>query len=257
VQNLIGKLIGIGVGPGDPELITLKAAKALKKADIICIPKSHTDRPSMALGMIKPVLDERQSPPEILKLIFPMSTEEINVKKIWEQNAETVAQKVREGKTLIFITLGDPMLYSTFIYLYQIIKENYPEVPIEIIPGITSFTAAAASAKIPLAQKEEVISIVPSNQKFKLIEETAKYSDNFVFMKCAHQIKDLLPVLKKSGFSSDSTVALVRRCTLPEEQVFVGTLGSVENWKITNDYFSLAIVKRSQLKINWKQDESK
>ena len=55
-------------------------------------------------------------------------------------------------------------------------------------------------------------------------------------MKCAHQIKDLLPVLKKSGFSSDSTVALVRRCTLPEEQVFVGTLGSVENWKITNDY---------------------
>ena len=105
MQNLIGKLIGIGVGPGDPELITLKAAKALKKADIICIPKSHTDRPSMALGMIKPVLDERQSPPEILKLIFPMSTEEINVKKIWEQNAETVAQKVREGKTLIFITL--------------------------------------------------------------------------------------------------------------------------------------------------------
>jgi len=186
-----------------------------------------------------------------------MSKEDIKVRKLWEQNAETVAQKVQDGKTLVFITLGDPMLYSTFIYLYQIIKENYPEVPTEIIPGITSFTAAAASARIPLALKEEVISIVPSNLKFKLIENTAKYSDNFVFMKCAHQIKDLIPALKQSGFSSDSTVALVRRCTLPEEQVFVGTLGSVENWKITNDYFSLAIVKRSQLKINWKQDESK
>jgi precorrin-2/cobalt-factor-2 C20-methyltransferase len=250
---LAGRFIGIGVGPGDPELITLKAVKALQSADIICIPKSHANKPSLALTLFKGILDERKKAPEILELIFPMTKDELDNKALWIKNAGIIAEKAAGGKVVAFITLGDPMFYSTFIYLYQSLKEEHPEVTLEIIPGITSMTACAASAKIPLAEKEEVICVIPSDLDPLIIEETARYADNLVFMKCAHRIKELVPILVRAGFAEDSTVALVKRCTLPEEKVLVGRLSDVQSWDIVEDYFSVAIVKRSQTPISWKQ----
>jgi len=251
---LAGKFIGIGVGPGDPELITVKAVKALKMVDVISVPKAHANTPSMALAMIKHILREREKPPELLELVFPMTKNEVEVKRLWAKNAGIVAEKVESGKNLAFITLGDPMFYSTFIYLFQSVKEEYPEVKLEIIPGVTSLTACAASSQIPLAENEEVVAIIPSDLNSKLIEETAKHADNLVFMKCAHRFKDLAPILERSGFTKNSTVALVRRCTMPEEKVIVGKLADVQTWKISNDYFSMAIVKRSELPIYRKGD---
>ena len=87
----------------------------------------------MALGMIKPVLAERRTLPEILELVFPMSKDEFDVRKLWVENAAIVANKVKVGKNVVFITLGDPMLYSTYLYLYSSCR-LYPEVPVEIIP---------------------------------------------------------------------------------------------------------------------------
>ncbi|MBM4400634.1 MAG: precorrin-2 C(20)-methyltransferase [Crenarchaeota archaeon] len=249
---MAGKFIGIGVGPGDPELITVKAVKALKMVDVVSVPKAHADTPSMALGMVKHILEEREKPPEVLELVFPMTKDELEVKRLWAKNAGIVAEKVESGKVIAFITLGDPMFYSTFIYLCQSVREEYPEVKLEIIPGVTSLTACAASAKIPLAEKEEVIAIIPSDLDSKLIEETAKHADNLVFMKCAHRFKDIVPILERSSFTKNSTIALVRRCSMPEEKVIVGKLGDVQNWEIPEDYFSMAIVKRSELPINRK-----
>ena len=251
--DLAGTFIGIGVGPGDPELITIKAAKTLKTVEVICVPKSHARKPSMALGMIKQILDERQKPAEILELFFPMTKDELNNRKLWVENAAIVAAKAKKGN-VAFITLGDPMLYSTFLYLYECVKETYPEIELEIIPGVTSVTAAAASSKLPLAEKEEVVTIMPSDLNATLMEKTAKYADNIVFMKCAHRIKEFIPILLRSGFTANSTVALVKRCTLPEEKVLVGKLGEVNRWDITEDYFSVAIVKKSQVTIHWKQN---
>lgn len=249
---MTGKFIGIGVGPGDPELITLKAVKALKTADVICVPKSHASKPSMALGMIRQIVKERQHPPEMLELVFPMTKDEVNLKKLWAENAKIVSAKVKAGKTLVFITLGDPMLYSTFMYLYRSIKQSYPNVQLEIVPGVTSVTAAAASAQLPLAEKDEVVSIVPSDLDAQLIEETAKHADTLVFMKCAHRIKELVPILKQAGFTENATIALVKRCTLPEEKVLTGKLGDVQKWDIKEDYFSVAIIKRSEVPVNTK-----
>ena len=252
---MVGVFIGIGVGPGDPELITLKAAKALKAANVICVPKSHADKPSMALGMIKPILGECKCPPEILELVFPMSRDELNCRKLWAENAAIVADKARRGN-IVFITLGDPMLYSTFLYLYEFVKESYPEIELEIIPGVTSITAVAASSKLPLAEKEEVVTIIPTDLSPTRLENAAKHAENLVFMKCAFHLKEFIPTLLKSGFTKNSTVALVKRCTLPEEKVIVGKLGDVEGWDVSEDYFSVAIVKKSQVPIRWKQNGS-
>jgi len=213
---MAGKFIGIGVGPGDPELITIKAAKALKSVDVLCVPKSHAKKPSMALGMVKPILQERSALPEIIELVFPMTRDELNVKKLWLENSRIIAAKAKEGKDIAFITLGDPMLYSTFLYLYETVKEDFPEVQLEIIPGVTSVTAAAATAKLPLAEREEIVAIIPSDLDAKIIEETAKHAENLVFMKCAYRVKEVIPSLLKSGFTEESTVALVKRCSLPE-----------------------------------------
>jgi precorrin-2/cobalt-factor-2 C20-methyltransferase len=252
VESLAGKFIGIGVGPGDPDLLTIKAVKALKMVDVVSVPKAHADTPSMALGMVKHILEERSNPPEVLELVFPMIKNEAEVKRLWAKNAGIVAEKVESGKVVAFITLGDPMFYSTFIYLFQSLRQRYPKVKLEIIPGVTALTACAASAQIPLAEKEEVVAIIPSNLDSKLIEEAAKQADNLVFMKCAHRFKDLVPILEKSSFTKNSTVALVKRCSMPEEQVIVGKLGEVRGWDIPEDYFSMAIVKRSELPINRK-----
>lgn len=252
---MVGVFIGIGVGPGDPELLTLKAAKILKAVDTICVPKSHANRPSMALGMIKQVLDERTAPAEILELVFPMSRDDLNNRKLWAENAAIVAKKVQTGD-IAFITLGDPMLYSTFLYLYEFVKETYPEIELEIIPGVTSVTAVAARSKLPLAEQDEVVTIIPADLKPAHLAEAAKHAENLVFMKCAYHLKEFIPILLKSGFTENSTVALVKRCTLPEEKVLVGKLSDVNSWDVSEDYFSVAIVKKSQVPIHWKQNGS-
>ena len=250
---MAGTFIGIGVGPGDPELITIKAVKALETVDVIFVPKSHASKPSMALSMVKQIIEKRKKPAEILELVFPMTKDELNNRKLWVENAAVVAAKAKKGN-VAFITLGDPMLYSTFLYLYECVKETYPEIELEIIPGVTSVSAAAASSKLPLAEKDETVTIMPSDLDAKIIEKNAKHADNIVFMKCAHHIKEFIPILLRAGFTENSTIALVKRCTLPEEKVLVGKLGEVNQWDITEDYFSVAIVKKSQVPIHWKQN---
>ncbi len=245
--ELAGKFIGIGVGPGDPELITLKAAKALRAADVICIPKSNVDKPSLAVTMIKPILAERTVPPEMLELIFPMTKDDLSNQALWDKNANIIAEKADGDKTVVFITLGDPMFYSTFIYLYQSLKNEHSDLELEIIPGVSAFNACAASARIPLAEKEELITVIPSNLDSRLVEEAAKHSDNLVFIKCAYRLKELIPILERSGFKENATIALVRRCSMPNEEVTVGRLGDAFNWIINEDYFTIAIVKKNRL----------
>jgi precorrin-2/cobalt-factor-2 C20-methyltransferase len=250
---LIGKVIGIGVGPGDPELLTVKAVKTLKTVDVICVPKANTDAPSMALTMVKHIIDERERLPEVVELVFPMTKDELGLKRALAKNADIIAEKAKKGNTVAFLTLGDPMFYSTFIYLWRNIKEESPEVKFEIIPGITSLTACAASAEIPLAEKDEAVAIIPSGFDSKQIEEIAKYADTLVFMKGAQRLKALVPILERSGFTKNSAAALVRRVTMPEEKVMVGKLGEVPSWDIHEDYFSMAIIKKKSLKSNSKQ----
>jgi precorrin-2/cobalt-factor-2 C20-methyltransferase len=244
---MTGKFVGIGVGPGDPELITLKAVGVLKTADVICIPKSHANKPSLAFTMIGKILGEREKPAEILELVFPMTKDELTNQALWTKNSGIIAKKVEAGAVIAFITLGDPMFYSTFIYLYKSLREEYPKMNLEIIPGVTSLTACAASAGIPLAEKEEVVAVIPSDLDSKLIEGTAVHADTVVFIKCAYRLKELVPILEKSGFKQNSTIALVRRCSMPEEELSIGKLADVQNWDICEDYFSVAIIKKSEL----------
>ena len=101
-----GKFIGIGVGPGDPELVTVKAVKTLKAVDVISVPKAHADKPSVALAIVKDILKERERPPEVLELVFPMTKDKKGLKRAWARNAQIIAEKAKMGKTIGFITIN-------------------------------------------------------------------------------------------------------------------------------------------------------
>ena len=114
-------LIGIGVGPGDPDLLTVKAVKAIQNADIIMCPASKEDRPSIALSVVSSIIDKSKNQ-EIVKLIFPMTKDKDVLEQTWKRNAKIMAKKVLSGKNVVYLTVGDPYLYSTWIYMHKDLK---------------------------------------------------------------------------------------------------------------------------------------
>ncbi len=172
-----GKLYGIGTGPGDPELITMKAVRILRSADVVIVPKSGSDKGSIALEIAGVYLAEGV---EVVTLTFPMIRDENEKIQNRRENAEVIRLLIESGKTAVFLTLGDPMLYSTYIYMLEFLADS--GVEIETIPGITSFCASAAAGNTPLAKQNEELRIVPLGKDTD-IHKHLKYGENIVFMK--------------------------------------------------------------------------
>jgi len=225
-----GKFIGIGVGPGDPELLTVKAVKALNNADVICAPKSSESKPSVALSIIKPVLEDRKSEYETLEPVFPMIEDKKELQKYWDDAARLITEKLNDGLDVAFITLGDPAVFSTFSYVFKTIEGiNFETV---IIPGITSFTGCAASAKIQLAERDEIIVIVPKVDE--RLSQILEYGDTFVIMKTSRHSDMLKDIINND--KRDKEIISVQNCSMKDEKI---VNGFVEDKK----YLSTTIVK--------------
>jgi len=240
---MLGKLIGVGVGPGDPGLVTLKAYEAIKAADVICAPKARAEKPSMALKAVKPLLKMMQSSPEILELVFPMVKDKYTLARAWRKNAEVIMAELKKGKNVVFITLGDPMFYSTFIYVYRSIVEAYPELNVEVVPGVTSMTACAASSKMPIAEADDAVAILPAGIDTVKVYEIARHVDTIIFIKGVRNLTELAEILLKGGFIGDSPVVMVKKSDGLTEEIKTGTLKDLGGWKV-KDYFSTIIVKK-------------
>ena len=145
-------LIGIGVGPGDVELLTVKAVKAIQNADIIMCPASNENRPSIALSVVSSIIDESKNQ-EIIKLIFPMTKDKDILEESWKRNAKIMAETVLKGKNVVYLTVGDPYLYSTWIYMHRDLKEKYPDMNISVIPGIVSIFSFASKVGVSVAEE--------------------------------------------------------------------------------------------------------
>lgn len=239
-----GKLFGVGVGTGDPELITLKALRVLRSVDVICAPKTRAEASSRALNTIKPLIQSISRPIEIIELIYPMIRDLGVLEACWRENAEAIISRLRGGKDVAFITLGDPMLYSTFIYTLRKVKEMLPDVGVEVIPGVTSFTACACASMVPIAENDEVVALIPSTAKAEKITWMAKYADTLVFMKGVKNLEALAKTLMECGFSKESIVIMVKGHGTLQEEVIVGNLMEIFGWKTGDTYFSTFIIKR-------------
>jgi len=237
------ELIAVGCGPGDPDLLTVKAVKAIQNADIIMCPTSKEGKPSIAFSVISSILDKTKNQ-EIVNLVFPMTKDKETLESTWEKNSKILAEGVLAGKNVVYITIGDPYLYSTWIYLHREISKNHPEIKITVIPGIVSMFTFAAKVGISLAEGAEKFSVIPSCYDLSQVKEIAKNSDTMVFLKDGRYFDQVIELLKESGFSDDSIFAIGQDLDTENEIVKKLTLGEVTKDTLTSKYFSILVVKR-------------
>lgn len=232
------RLYAVGVGPGNPELLTLKAVRVLRAADVIVAPTGQAEAASYALGIIAAHLDrERQL---VLERVFPMSRDEEELRPYWEATAREVADHIAAGRTVAFVTIGDPLLYSTFLYLLRILRDRNPEIAVEIVPGITSVGAAAAAAGVPLAMAAERLAILPATYEAAQLRQTLRDFDCVVLMKVSRVFDQVYALLCELGLERQGV--FIRRVGSREEDV-VTDLASLVGNKL--DYLSLLIVRKT------------
>lgn len=206
----------IGVGPGDPELLTLKAHRALAQADFIFAPSAAIKKESLALSIAQGAFQEGELKAEIIKLVYPMTRDRDELEKYWDLAAQEVGQVLQSkgGIKAVFITLGDPSLYSTWSYLRQRLEVR--NIPYTLIPGIPSFFLGAALTGRELAIGDEKLAVIPMPGSQQELETLMKTFDTLVLMKIGRAMGDLRSMLEKSGYISQAWI--VSRCGLKDEQ---------------------------------------
>lgn len=211
---MLGTLYGVGVGPGDPDLLTLKAVKILKKVSHVFAASSSKNDYSLAESIVAGHL-----PPgtPVDHLAFPMTYNPEHLEDAWQANCETIVQILRQGKNVAFLTLGDPLTFSTFIYIMRKITAKLPEAKISIVPGITSFQAAAACACLPLAEGEEAMTIMSMAKGESRLKEAVDVAENVVLMKTYRRFPQILSQIKEEGL--EDRCCFVSRCGLEGEIV--------------------------------------
>lgn len=232
-----GILYGIGVGPGDPELLTIKAASALKSADVIAIPKSKEEADSIALSIVKDAVDISNK--ETVELMFPMTKDKDVLRKAREDAAAVIADKLKAGKSVACITIGDPLFYSTFSYLIPLIRKMAADAEIKIIPGVSSVMASAAAAITPLVEADERLAVIPATYEPEKLRDIFRDFDTIVLMKVNKVFDKVLGVLEESRLKENSV--FVERCGR-ENQRIVRDLNSLKGGRL--DYLSVVIVKK-------------
>lgn len=238
----MGKLYGIGVGPGDPELLTLKAHRLLQEADVIFCPQKKKGADSAAFDIIRPFLEQKGKTgrkAEIVSLVYPMHYHGKQLREMWEENAAKIAEYLRGDRTGVFVTLGDPAVYSTFMYTLPYLEIR--GILAEVIPGIPSFCAAADLVKWPLAAWDEDLLIVPVRKNSgKELGELLRNHDNVILMKPSSDRESLLQALEANA--EEKQFVLISKIGTKEERRLMG-LEEIKKFEIP--YLSVILVKNA------------
>lgn len=226
-----GKLYGIGTGPGDPELLTIKAVNVIQKCGVIAVPKTENGERT-AFSIIERYLDGK----EIIECLFSMEKDGAKRKEARQIAADQIVHHLDIGKDVGFVTLGDPTTYSTYMYVHKIIVSQGFDA--EIIPGVTSFAAAAAALGVSLCEDDEVLTVIPARHS-KNIDELLDYPGNKVLMKSGGKLAQVLERLKERGYGDRTKIAY--RATMDGQRLY----GSIEEYEKSPEagYFTIAIVK--------------
>ncbi|MBI5327811.1 MAG: precorrin-2 C(20)-methyltransferase [Deltaproteobacteria bacterium] len=236
-ERRTGILYGVGVGPGDPDLLTIKAVNILKKVGIIAIPKSGEEAGSKALSIVGKAVDLKGK--DIVELVLPMTKDKDVLLKARRDAALLLAEKLENGFDVACITIGDPLFYSTFSYLIPLVREKLPETPIDIISGVSSVMACAAVTVTPLAEADERLAVIPATYELEKLRNILRDFDTVVLMKVNKTMDKVLAVLEELDLKDNA--AFVSRAGWPEEEV-VMDLDSLRDKAL--DYFSMVIVKK-------------
>ncbi len=230
------KLYGVGVGPGDPDLLTIKAKAVINGVDVLFCPVKGDKKGSFAYAIVEPHLYNKDV--EIVDLTYIMNYSWNEIEDQWQKNAKIIASHLAKGKNCAFITLGDPTVYSTFMYTLERIDTT--DYELEIIPGITSFCATAAVFGVPLTSWQETLKIVPvrRNDSAHLRDQIAN-EDNLVLMKPSNDAATIVGALEELGLTKH--FKMISKVGTPDESV-VDDIEELKNTKIP--YLSTMIIKK-------------
>jgi precorrin-2/cobalt-factor-2 C20-methyltransferase len=237
------KLYCVGCGPGDPELLTVKAVNLIKGAQVIFAPTAREGKPSIALSVVDQYVDKST---KTVSLVFPMVKDRESLKDYWKRNASEIAAAVRTGKKVVYLTVGDPALYSTWIYIHRELKKDHPDVEIEIVPGVASLFAIANKAKISLAEGDETVAIVPACYDMERVKKTASACDTVIFLKDGRYFDNVIMTLGEAGFPDDATLAIAQDVDSEGEILEMTKLADQRGRKgPTEKYFSIMVAKKN------------
>jgi precorrin-2/cobalt-factor-2 C20-methyltransferase len=211
-----GTLYGLGVGPGDPELITVKAFRILRESPVIAYPRKRQGSKSYALEIAELYLHPGEK--EMLGLVFPMTKDKETLERQWTNIVETVWERLRAGKDVAFVTEGDPLLYSTYIHMSRLMKEKHPEVPLVAVPGVSSINAAASRLHLPLADGDEQVAIIPATEDREAMRKALLEHDTVVFLKVAKVLDRMIDLLHE--LQLERHAAVVMKATSSAEMIW-------------------------------------
>ena len=235
-----GTFYGVGVGPGDPELMTLKAVRVLEGSGVLAVPRSRDsceDGRSKALAILEGVVDV--SGKEILDLQFAMTKDADERQGARMAAADKIVERLSVGTDVSFIPLGDPMTYSTFSYLVPFVEAALPGVPVRSVPGITSFSALASRSLVPLAESGEKLVVIPAAYEMDGVKKALEDFDTVVLMKVNSVFDRLVDLLEREGLVDNALAAT--RVGWPGEEI-TSDLKSLQGTKL--DYFTTLIIKK-------------
>lgn len=236
----IGTLYGISVGPGDPELITLKGWRSLQQVPVVAFPSGIQGK----LGIAQQIISQWLSPAQVqLALTFPYVQDMPVLKAAWQLAATQVWEYLQQGQDVAFACEGDVSFYSTFSYLAQTLQQLHPEAMVKIVPGVCSPMAAAAALGLPLTIRQERLAILPALYTVEELAAVLDWADVVVLMKVSSVYDQVWKVLQQRDLLDSSWV--IERATLPE-MIIYSDLGDRPNLKLS--YFSLLIVQAKKRK---------
>jgi precorrin-2/cobalt-factor-2 C20-methyltransferase len=225
---MTGILYGVGVGPGDPELLTLKAVRMIRENPVIAVPGTEV-RTSTAYRIAAQAVPEIVKK-ELISVDLPMVKDRKILRENHTQAAHRMEEYLAQGKNVVFLTLGDPTVYSTFSYIQHIVESD--GYATGLVSGVTSFCAAAACLNQPLVEWQEPLHILPAVHMEDL---SLKESGTYVLMKSGRRMADAREALRSSG----RRVSMVENCGMPEEHIY----RDLEAVPDQSGYFSVLIAR--------------
>jgi precorrin-2/cobalt-factor-2 C20-methyltransferase len=230
-----GTLYGVGAGPGDPELITLKGLRILKTVPVVAFPAGV----NQSLGIAQQIVAQWVQPTQVqLALNFPYVQDTAILTQAWQVAAEQVWHYLTQGQDVAFISEGDISFYSTFTYLAQTLQHLYPDSRVEMVPGICSPMAAATALGLPLTVRSQRLTILPALYTVTDLETALQHCDVLVLMKVSSVYSQVWAVLERYHLLQSSHV--VEWATWPQQVIYVDLS---DRPSLDLSYFSLLIVR--------------
>jgi precorrin-2/cobalt-factor-2 C20-methyltransferase len=229
------RLVGVGVGPGAADLLTLRAARVLREADVLALPRASAEATSTAGAIVRAAIGEVPGQ-EILPLTFPMTRDPAVRRAALDAALDALAARLQAGRRIAVACEGDPLVYGSFIDLLRAAPARFPGVPVEVVPGITAATAAAAAALLPLADGDGALEILPARRALAELPRIAARADAAVIYTAGPVLPELAAALAEHGLAGRAV--LVTSATRPDEEIVRG----VDPAMGKRPYFSLVIV---------------